>query len=451
MTHLKHFRRLLAVGAAAAVVVAMSTVGADADDVTDATEPVLERTWIGEPSDRMEDVAFDLEQLVAENPNVFSGLAFASDFGAIEVYYAASEAKTADSLLDQVDANSTEIIRHERQRSLQNLLDLQQTTAQALTDQGVKWNGLGIDFYADGLTLGVPDSTAMSRSTSTVDLSALGIVSTEIDQREAVAYSPRFDAPRFTMGSQLIDNITYGGCSAGYPITLPNGTIGVLTAGHCGFGTYFNDGNPTSYIVGATYANTWGVSQQSYGDWQVLSNNGTVNNPGGMEVVGSNPDRVERFIYSTNDPVNAPETAKNLIVGMNYGVRTVGTTLCVTGATTGTSCRYRVHETNKMVPVGLSPTRTVGHVTVTFSDQNLDGTPDCGRTYYGDSGGPVWYERSTGGAIGYGIVTAGSEESDCPVGPSGRRYGKWQYSTQMSGVKALYPTAVIGGFLNGTS
>ena len=108
MTRWKNLRRLLAAGAAAAVAVAMTTVGVDADDTSDASSgPVLERVWVGEPSDRMEDVAFELEQLVADHPEVFSGLAFTADFGAVEVYYAASGARTAHALVDQASSPPT--------------------------------------------------------------------------------------------------------------------------------------------------------------------------------------------------------------------------------------------------------------------------------------------------------------------------------------------------------
>lgn len=413
------------------------------------------QVWVGEPTDEMNMLSLRLEDIANSNPSVFSGLAFSPNYDRIEVYYVQDRVEDAQALLAVLGDEQRSLDLISRDNSLTDLLDMQASAAEVLAAAGEEWISLGIDFRNDGLSLGVASSAVVGQSTqSTNELEQLGIVSLREEAASVETYSSRSDSLRFTMGSALENLFTGQRCSAGYPIQLPNGTRGVVTAGHCGAATWSNPGGVSGlYVVGAQYATTWKHSQAAFGDWQVISaTSQAYADAGSIPVIGSDPDKVERYIYTASNPVTGSDSAKYLIVGMNFGSRTLGQFLCVSGSTSGNTCRYKVTETNKMnLIINDGTPLTVGHITVAISDQNLDGVADCGKVYHGDSGGSVWYMRYANEAIGYGTVTGGVADSSCAMGSVGTRYAKTFYFSQTSGIKAAYPTAVIGGFQNGTN
>lgn len=411
------------------------------------------RAWVGEPGPEIDQVATLMEGLLEAHPDVFTGLAFSADYSTLEVYHDREDTVVAERLIGQaVDRNKASMLElHGVSRSVNEFLELQQKAARVLTESGVAWTSIDIDFLNDGLNVGVPSSKVSDRASSLLSpntLNALDINRIVVEPVRPQLDSAQTDALKFTMGSELIGTDTNSLCSAAYPITLPNGTVGVITAGHCGNNTFIHQGPTLPYIVGATYTTTASGSGSTYGDWQVISNNGAVRNPQGWQVIGSDPNQVERFIYTAIDPVNGLDSDKSQIVNMRFTALPLGRTLCGSGRTSGFSCRYKINAVNQLV--GFAGGKNYAHITETFSDQNLDAIPDCGKLTGGDSGGAIWYAPSTGGAVGYAIHTGGASDASCPLDANAQRGSKFFFHTQTSGIRALYPTAIIGGFLNGS-
>lgn len=454
---------LLAVLVAAMALVSVSGP-ARGDDSGSLNGPDARSAPSGDVSSAMQ-IAEDLVMLVVgENLDVFSGAGYWGDYSQLEVFAVADEMDRASSLLIASGADPQRWKLTPRLHSYNALVNQAARLAEEFSASGYPAMAVGPAPDASGVQATFSSQedavkatgqragrATASRLTSVNDSAAANLQIVVEESQGFSVQSAVSDALRFTMGSSLIGSAGASMvCSAGYPIILPNGTRGVLTAGHCGFGTFSNPGAGSPYIVGATYANVFPARARTRGDWQVISNNGAVANPNNWPVIGSHPDRVERFVYTARNPNTGTESEKRLIEGMNYTIRPINSQLCVSGAASGNTCRYRVKTTGDTIDIGeFGTVSLVGHVTTYYSDQDWNGVADCGYPVGGDSGGAVYYNGGNGQLVGYGIQTAAQPDPSCPMSGSFRR-AKLFAMTQMSGVKADHPDAIVGGFLNAT-
>lgn len=204
-------------------------------------------------------------------------------------------------------------------------------------------------------------------------------------------------------------------CSLNIPITRANGTMGVLTGGHCGVGEWRTlEDNPNTedikegLLVGSTALTTWPTSTPLYGDWQILQRGTSYANR----------------IYTGIDPWS--KTTAPIV-----GVRTVNPLLksqyCSSGSTTGQVCRYFVVgldvertypiEPNSATGIGVSHLIDLQH-----SNDQVYGKWDTQGWAGGDSGGPIYqHHTNPTGVIPAGLVS-GQSVNPTTKAPTGHYY-----------------------------
>lgn len=405
-----------------------------------------------------------LSSLIESAPEVFAGMEYSLDYSKLTVFFKEGDEGRASSLLRDAGLDDEELGLHlvAQKRSLAELRDYRDDVVTHLEKGGVDGR-VTIDTEANAIEVllhTAPDRGSLS-STSREQTTLSGVAS-ELESKwdDAVvslgwapaphAYSPQSDTLPFTMGSLMLGTQR---CTAGFPILQSNGARGVLTAGHCGRSVFENPGGASGdYVIGRTNDSPWlsgNASTLKHGDWQIVRGPVPASETRGLPVIGSDPSKVERFVYYTFDPRGADDSDKLLISGMDFGVKARNAYLCVMGASSGLSCGYRVKHgdiTETLTAEGV--TRTVGMLTHLIYDPNGDGIADCAPVGPGDSGGPVFSTPvATGTANGYAMVSGGYPDRTCGVPPGGAPPPPREiFVARVQGVKVYDPGAAIGGF-----
>ncbi|MBW3068840.1 MULTISPECIES: hypothetical protein [unclassified Actinomyces] len=419
---MRTFTSLAAAFAVALCFQAVTTSAVAADDVSgpddvgvNVVDEFGQRLWYGSESSTVAALANRAEEFAESHPDTVLGVALTSDRQVVEVFVTSLDIAGLDELLS---ADSTHI------RAVVNENSPEQIRAAEEQVLNRDWGALHIESVApdpigDGIevTISEGDHPADSRqdgNQSDFDdledsvLDSLGDIGVGVrvtpGEPEVEAKTRFNDSSYFYAGGAIVlSNGTR--CSLGAPIEI-GGKYYVLTAGHCGKGTWRNGGNGN--FVGSLYTTTWTGTAHKYGDWQLLR--------------GSHY-ALRVFNAQLNSSSSLP------ISGGDFGRRALGRELCASGSTTGATCRYVVRSTNSTRKVGST---TVGHLTNAIHDVNRDGVADCNGFRAGDSGGISYYGDGRGGATAYGIVT-------------GLTTGSCSYSfTQLSGVRAWNGKAKVG-------
>ncbi|WP_143233363.1 hypothetical protein [Actinomyces ruminis] len=374
-----------------------------------------QRLWYGSESSTVAALADIAEEFAESHPDTVLGVALTSDRQVVEVFVTSLDIGGLDELL-AVDAthiravvneNSPEQIRAAEEQVLSrdwDALNIESVAPDPIGD-GIEVTVLEEDHAAESRQSGNQTDFADVEESVLDSLGDLGVqVRVTPGEPEVEAKTRNNDSSYFYAGGAIVhDNGSR--CSLGAPIEI-GGKYYVLTAGHCGKGTWRNGGNGN--FVGSLYTTTWTGTANKYGDWQLLR--------------GSHY-ALRVFNGSLSSSSSLP------ISGGDFGRRAVGRELCASGSTSGATCRYVVRSTNATRKVGGV---TVGHLTSAIHDVNRDGVADCSGFRPGDSGGLSYYGDGKGGATAYGIVTAYTT-------------GSCSYSfTQLSGVRAWNGKANVG-------
>lgn len=215
------------------------------------------------------------------------------------------------------------------------------------------------------------------------------------------------DYPRYWMGGKIKKDYQDVVCSLGIPVRVA-GRSGVLTAAHCGRGSYKNGSQKTR--VGQTYKSSYDFGARAYGDWQIL--------------VGSTyANRVFTGMGGSSSTTSLP------ISGVYTGKLPINRQLCASGHVTGQTCRYYVAKSDVSTAVSGYETGSL-----TLAEHRGDRSwGDCEGFSQGDSGGLAYYSDNHGGVIGYGLVTAlNAHWSHCSY-----------YFTRLEGVRRALPDVVF--------
>lgn len=159
-----------------------------------------------------------------------------------------------------------------------------------------------------------------------------------------------YDGGAWVNGNQL--------CTSGFPAKNSAGTRFMITAGHC-----FTDGNATSMGTAVRLSGQWPTYDLEYIKDRTYSDG----------------------IYDSATTDRPVTTASNPSIGQNY---------CTTGRTTGFVCTWIVRSLNVTIcyPSGYPG---CAHGLAGFLPPTDQGTQFL---LGGDSGGPLWYKHSNGGA-----------------------------------------------------
>lgn len=213
------------------------------------------------------------------------------------------------------------------------------------------------------------------------------------------------DYSRFYMGGLAHKKGSYGSekvnCSLGVPV-MYNGRSGVLTAAHCGKGSY--DTSDRKTYIGSTVASSYEYGRHD-GDWQILAGSTYANR-----------------VFT--GPADTDSTESLPISGVNLGRLELGRQLCASGQTTGQTCRYYVTAQDgagKFVGYELSHLIQMEH-------RSNHKNADCNGFKRGDSGGPMYYADGRGGVIVNGLVTGYLPRWNCTY-----------YATSLSSVSNALP------------
>jgi streptogrisin D len=230
--------------------------------------------------------------------------------------------------------------------------------AAAMTALGATGAAVSLDASGDTVVLSVPAGASDAATRALLDRAA------DLDVPVVVE---RTDGPVDTFalygGEDILLNLNQGRCSAGFNL-VSGGTYYLLTAGHCGGDTWYDDG----VAIGTTV-----VERFPGDDYKLIriDNVGAVN-PQGTVLYNSGT-------YNVSTAGNPP----------------VGTTVCRTGSTTGTRCGS-IQAYN---------------ATVNYREGSVSGlirTNVCAEP--GDSGGPLF----ASGGVAVGITSGGS--GNCTFG-----------------------------------
>lgn len=232
---------------------------------------------------------------------------------------------------------------------------------------------------------------------------AVGVFASPISMpKSGDNYTRLVDSPSgYHMGAEIVSN-TGSVCSTGIPLNV-HGTWTVLTAGHCGGSSFYNNGN----LVGSQWTTAYPGNAPIYGDWKLLSG--------------------QTYLTRVfNGPRSTIPTSNSTLVmsGARYGAIPVGIAMCTSGRTTGQWCTYTVKASGVSV--------TISGVT---SGHQMRMKAVGGHAGGGDSGGPCYHSDGSGGVTATGIVKGWTEDLV---------NGVLDYCTQVSGVRAWAPTAYLG-------
>lgn len=338
--------------------------------------------WFGVTPADAQNLADELNALVAEHPTDFAGTAYCSHHEGLVVF----SAEPPDLVMDRVSAVAA----------------LHPGLSVTVTDVGASWPeleaaavsavempeyegqivGAAPDVTKGGIVIDVLGSGGQdSPWASAVAGQVAASVGLPVEAR-VVAEAPEFstrtnDASPYYGGARL--NYPDGYCSAGLPIRT-GGVTRLLTAGHCTYGVFTNNGAQ----VGAMYTTSYPSNADIYGDFQLLGSS-TYN-------YGS---RVFNGDMSSNSSLE--------ITGGFWGNGTVGQGICTSGATTAQICRYFATNWGRISDFGdgilVYPMVEMRHDSTGGSGYDSNGAQP------GDSGGPCYWSNGSGGVIATGIVT----------------------------------------------
>lgn len=400
-----------------------------------------ERIWFGQISGDVEAASETLATLAAQHEDLTAGVSLTSDSRMIEVYVTSHGRRVLTSKMRRaVGSKFTKIVRVITvEHSTDELLRAQQSIPDATWESlnmtsvapSVEHNGLVIGIAAPNEDSAVHGPSAEGSASGKLARRATPGPADRIDQinldvpvrfvegeTSDPAYTRRSDAAPYYGGAEIIRNGTY--CSLGFPITVGSAKYAV-TAGHCGLGTFYNNG----VKVGTTHTTTWTATAARYGDWQLLKGSTY-----GMSVY--------------NGAVTSSSSLR--ISRGNYGSRANGSALCTSGRTTGQICRYRVKDSHVTKRARVSETQTtkVGYLTELISDPNDDGVGTCTGFKSGDSGGPAYYaDTSTPGSVVVLGVIHGETASE--ISKSGGKCSSARYYiSELKGVRAWNSNATVG-------
>lgn len=409
-------------------------VPAFAEPKTDNLQPCVQFTEDGSEqafafdkySQELEQMAWALIDVIRTygGESAVAGVAYCSNYDGIAAFLPAGASHLKESLA---------AVAAKHQPFTLHLFDVSRTTDEmlALMDKlDFDWleagiAGLAPDFYTGGLVVTVLlDGGSIEKAVGAVT----AVLGTDIPLRIAWGGigepSTRYvDPAPHTMGAAICPSTastcntgTGGRCSMGVPVVVQSQKM-MLTAGHCISSTYRNSG----VTVGSTHTTTVSPSTTSHtsdrlGDWKLLK--------------GAS--------YSLRVYNDFNGTSRLNITAANWDLVSVGQGICVSGSTTGQTCRYYVMTRNASSswthPAGNLGTYPVGRLTLMRHDSTGGSGFDANGWDHGDSGGPCYYAAGNG-VTAMGIVT-------------GRGWDQWNrrtyYCTQLSGLRAWAPAAQLG-------
>lgn len=378
----RHAARLLAVVAAAAVVGAGAAGAAQAKPTPPAPRgdvhpgaasvPGGFASWSALLSmQRRLDAAAD--RIVAAKAEGYAGVVTAPENRELRVYWKGAVPANVQSLVATLGRDvPVKVIA--AQYSEQEML----AEADQLVHNG---NVTAVSPNADGSGLSVSVREATVASLAAVP-SKVAVTSTKV--AAPTLASRGNDSPPYWGGAR------WGGCSNGFGIRIAGATK-MLSAGHCGAN------GDAAYDGGGDYMGTVAGDNNAYDRLYINTSSGSRIFTGG---------------------VGSGETTK----GVNGAAHSyVGDWICDSGAYSGERCGIQVVAVNETVNVGYLIYRLV-------KAEKVDHTAAVGN---GDSGGPVYAENGSSGAIAKGTNTAidGSVEQPCtgiPTDP-GRRICSWRF------------------------
>lgn len=137
--------------------VTLAACGTQAADGSGSSECVVhqaeggDRRWRGEPAEPVGDVADRLQRVADQHHDEASGVAFCSDYGAVEIFVTAEGAAARSAIAEiQADAPDVPVLVRTVRYSLEDLL-AEQRRMRDTEIPGVTITGVGPDIENDGL------------------------------------------------------------------------------------------------------------------------------------------------------------------------------------------------------------------------------------------------------------------------------------------------------------
>lgn len=233
-------------------------------------------------------------------------------------------------------------------------------------------SGVNVGVVDDGTSLG-----SARRGAASIPVT---VVETEVDiepaSRDEDIMPYWAGADMKTVTSVTPDGYSFGGCTSAFAIWGATNNE-MLTADHCSSpGDIWRVGRANTPMLSPVIGAFSRVAGANAPDIGVLSGHGAVYGP--------------RMYHGPNSTANA--------VGI-HGVHTafVGSTVCYSGAPSGTVCGNLVTEIN--VNIAFDSRVEYGHGVRTRQTSNI---PALGK---GDSGGPVFHVNSAGQALAAGVIS----------------------------------------------